>query len=264
MMFRALRAWQERRVLRRSKIVPAAWAATIASLPLLAGLSAGEQRRLRELAVLFLDRKRVEGVQGVVVTEPMAMVIALQACLPILELGLDVYEGWLSVLVYPAGFAVEHEVMDDYGVVHRVRSALSGEAWGRGPVILAWDETRRAGIIDGHNLVIHELAHKLDMQNGDANGYPPLHGEMSHAAWVKAFTRAYADLQQRCDAGQPVAVDPYAATSPAEFFAVMSEVFFERPDVLMAHYPAVHAQLRQYYRQDPLQRLSAAFHRISN
>jgi len=261
-MFRALRDWHNHRVISRSKIAPAAWAGTIASLPLLTGFNTGEQQRLRELAVLFLHRKKIEGVQGAVVTQPMAMLIALQACLPILELGLGVYDGWVSVLVYPAGFAVEHEVMDDYGVVHRVRSALSGEAWGRGPVILAWDETRRAGIIDGHNLVIHELAHKLDMQNGDANGYPPLHADMPHKAWVEAFTAAFEDLQQRYDAGRPIAVDPYAATSPAEFFAVMSEVFFERPDVLIAHFPAVYEQLRRYYRQDPSQRLSRFFNRI--
>ena len=226
-----------------------------ASLPLLAGLTSDEKHRLQELVILFMRRKVFEGAHGLVVTQSMALIIALQACLPVLKLGLGGYEGWLTVIVYPSGFAPKRVIRDEYGVEHHVQSNLAGEAWQRGPVVLAWDETERAGIIDGHNLVIHEFAHKLDMQNGQANGFPPLHPGMDSIAWNSAFSAGFEDLQHKCSAGEYIGIDCYGASSPAEYFAVLSEVFFERPDVLQQHYAAVYEQLRQYYRQDPLTRL---------
>jgi Mlc titration factor MtfA (ptsG expression regulator) len=140
-------------------------------------------------------------------------------------------------------------------VEHFEQSHLSGESWQRGPVVLAWDQTAHAGMIDGHNLVIHEFAHKLDMQNGVANGFPPLHTGMSRQAWTAAFSEGYQDLQHHCAHGRVKGIDCYAATSPAEYFAVLSEVFFERPKLLHQHYRDIYDQLRQYYRQDPLTRL---------
>jgi hypothetical protein len=132
---------------------------------------------------------------------------------------------------------------------------LSGEAWQRGPVILAWDETEYAGYVDGCNLVIHEFAHKLDMQNGVANGFPPLHPDMDRDAWTRAFSTGFDDFQRRCARGEDIGIDHYAASSPAEFFAVLSEFFFERPDLLRHHYGEVFEQMKRYYRQDPLPRL---------
>ena len=146
-------------------------------------------------------------------------------------------------------------VRDEYGVEHHTRDHLSGEAWQRGPVILAWDETRYAGYIDGCNLVIHEFAHKLDMQNGVANGFPPLHPDMDRAAWTRAFGTGFEDFQRRCARGEEIGIDHYAASSPAAFFAVLSEIFFERPDLLRRHYRAAFEQMKRYYRQDPLPRL---------
>lgn len=247
--------WLTRRILRRSRITPAQWDVAFAALPLLAGLTAGERRRLRELAILFMHHKVFEGAHGLVVTQPMAICIALQACLPILELGLDGYDGWSSVIVYPGGFAPVRVVRDEYGVEHVEQSNLSGESWQHGPVVLSWDDTEHAGVIDGHNLVIHEFAHKLDMQNGVANGFPPLHAGMATSAWTAAWSVCFADIQHRCEHGKACPVDCYAATSPAECFAVLSEVFFERPEVIQQHYPATYAQLRLFYRQDPLRRL---------
>jgi Mlc titration factor MtfA (ptsG expression regulator) len=255
-MFQLIRNWLHRRIIKRSTITSVQWSEAFSALPLLGGLTTAERQRLQELAILFLHHKAFEGAHGLVVTQPMALIIALQACLPILQLGLGGYDGWVSVIVYPAGFAPERVVTDEYGVEHFVQSNLAGESWLRGPVVLAWDETERAGIIDGHNLVIHEFAHKLDMQNGVANGYPPMHANMDPAAWVEAFSSGFADLQHKCSKGKAFGIDCYAASSPAECFAVLSEVFFERPDVLQQHYAAVYAQLRLYYRQDPLARLS--------
>ena len=253
-MFKTLRNWLNRRIIRRSTLTPMQWDTAFAALPLLQAYTDVEQQSLRELAILFLYRKVFEGAHGFVVTEQMTLIIALQACIPILKLGLDVYDGWVSVIVYPAGFAPVRVITDEAGVQHSVQSNLSGESWQRGPVVLAWDETEYAGIIDGHNLVIHEFAHKLDMQDGSANGFPPLHASMRADDWFKIFSAGFSDFQHKCSSRQLIDIDCYAATSPAEFFAVCSEVFFERPDVLSYHYGEVYDQLRQYYRQDPLAR----------
>jgi Mlc titration factor MtfA (ptsG expression regulator) len=185
----------------------------------------------------------------------MALIVALQACLPILKLGLDCYRNWYTIVLYPAGFATQRVVIDENGVEHIQRERLSGEAWQQGPVILSWDDALEGGVIDGHNLVIHEFAHKLDMQNGVANGFPPLHKDMARDAWVRAFSAGFEDFQNRCEQGQYIGIDYYAATSAAEFFAVLSEVFFERPEVIYKHYPEIYTCMKQYYRQDTLWRL---------
>ena len=254
-MFNFFRNWFERRVIKRSTITAIQWEKAFASLPLLYGLTSAEKNRLQELSILFLHQKAFEGAQGFVLTLPMTLIIALQACLPILKLGLAGYSGWVSVIVYSLGFAPKRVVTDEYGNEHHVQSNLSGEAWQQGPVVLSWADTEFAGIIDGSNLVIHEFAHKLDMQNGVANGFPPLHSYMSSTKWVKSFSIAFEDFQQKCNKGMAVGIDCYAASSPAEFFAVLSEVFFERPDVIQKHYSVVYKQLSLYYKQDPIERL---------
>jgi Mlc titration factor MtfA (ptsG expression regulator) len=254
-MFQYVRSWLDQRIIQRSTITSEQWSTAFAALPILQGLTNNEKDRLQQLAILFIHRKRFEGAHELIVTPAMVLIIALQACLPILKLDLEGYEGWTTVIIYPSGFAPKRVVRDEYGVEHHVQSNLAGEAWQRGPVVLAWDETEQAGIIDGHNLVIHEFAHKLDMQNGDANGFPPLHPEMDLKAWTEAFSAGFEDLQYKCSAGKQIDIDCYAASSPAEFFAVLSEVFFERPDVLQRHYAKILEQLRLYYRQDPLTRM---------
>lgn len=251
-MFGFIQNWFDRRRIERSSITQAQWREAFAALPLLDRLDADEQQRLRELAILLLSRKSVEGAHGLVVSIHMKLIIALQACLPVLELGLAVYDGWSSVIVYPSGFAPRRVFTDEFGVEHHVVDELSGEAWLQGPVILAWDDTRDAGYIDGSNLVIHEFAHKLDMQNGEANGFPPLHAEMDAGAWTQALSAGFSDLQGRCHRHENIDIDCYAATSPAEFFAVLSEIFFERPDLLRRDYGDVFEQLRLYYRQTPV------------
>lgn len=256
-MLAYVRNWFDRRIVERSPIAPADWEAAFAALPLLDGLDAGERQRLRELVILFLHRKAFDGAHGLEVTRAMQLLIALQACLPILELGLDCYAGWETVIVYPSGFAPEHVFTDEYGVEHRTRDELSGEAWERGPVLLSWDDTEDAGQLDGYNLVIHEFAHKLDMQNGEANGFPPLHPDMDPAEWTRIFSQAFEDFGRRCERDEDLGIDEYASSDPAEFFAVLSESFFERPDILSRRYPAVYEQLRRYYRQDPLPRIAA-------
>jgi len=254
-IFKLIQNWRNRRIIKRSSISPEQWTLAISALPLLEGLSNEELKRLQELVILFLYNKVFEGAHGLQVSQHMALLISLQACLPILNLGMTGYNGWTSVIVYPAGFSPERVVTDEFGVVHHTQSDLSGEAWQRGPVVLAWNEVETAGIIDGQNLVVHEFAHKLDMQNGVANGFPPLHAGMRVDDWIKAFTDGFEHFQYQCETGRSHDINCYGATSPAEFFAVLSEVFFERPAVINHHYSSIYEQLRQYYRQDTMMRL---------
>jgi Mlc titration factor MtfA (ptsG expression regulator) len=247
-----IKNWWEERIVRASPVSEAQWQAAFDRLPVLARLSAPEQQCLRRLAILFLHKKSLEGAGDLVLDTHMGLIIALQACLPILNLGLQWYQGWVSVIVYPQQFAPLHTEIDATGVVHQVRRPLQGESWLSGPVVLSWENTEDAGIIDGHNLVIHEFAHKLDMLNGAANGFPPLHREMSRQQWQRVFSAAFEDFQRRVESGHKVHIDRYGAESPAEFFAVLSELFFEQPHIIHQHYPQVYELLSQFYKQHPL------------
>lgn len=250
----SLREWRRRRLLQRSPLAEHDWRSVLATLPLLHGLSTDEQRRLHELVILFRHAKSLEAAGGLVLDDTMTLWIAVQACLPILNLGLDYYADWVAVIVYPDHFRVEHEYVDAAGVVHREQHWRAGEAWQRGPLILSWPDVAQAAAGNGNNVVIHECAHKLDLLTGSANGRPPLHRDMVPEAWSTAFSTAYADLGERLAAGLDTVLPPYAATSPGEFFAVASEVFFACPLDLETTYPTVYGQLRAFYRQDPSRR----------
>lgn len=249
-----LRDWRRRRALRRARLPDEAWRTTVSGLPVLRGLTPEELERLRELASLFLREKQVVAAGGLPLDDGLRIMIAAQACLPVLNLGLDYYAGWVSVIVYPGEFVPEHEFMDDAGVVHVVREAMMGESWEYGPVVLSGADAVRSGEHDGVNVVIHEFAHKLDMLSGAMNGLPPLHREMSAAQWAQAFGAAFADLCAKAEKGGETVLDPYGAESPAEFFAVASEAFFETPAILQQAYPEVYRQLAAFYRQDPVAR----------
>ena len=256
-MLGRLKAWWRQRIISRSLVSDAQWQAAFSSLPLLQRLSPTDRQRLRELAILFLHQKKFVGAHGMEVTEEMSLSIALQACLPILRLGIDWYRGWVTIVVYPGGFVPERLVVDEYGLEHHVQVPLSGEAWERGPVILSWEDSRGGASLDGSNVVIHEFVHKLDMLNGTADGFPPLHDDMDPTHWAEIFTDAYADFQNKVEAGEFTDIHHYAASEPAEFVAVLSEVFFERPDIIHREYPEVYEKLRDFFRQDPLRESSA-------
>lgn len=252
-MFKFFHAWRERRILKRNAIDERDWTDVLAQLPLLKRLTNAELSRLRRLAILFIHQKEFVGVQGQILTGNMALLIALQACLPILNLGLEWYKGWQTILVYPAAFKAKSTEIDPVtGVAREVNHALAGQAWQRGGVILSWRDTATAGIIDGHNLVIHEFVHKLDMLNGRADGFPPLRHGMSVASWTKSFTESFADFSKKVAKGSRTKIDSYGATSPAEFIAVVSEVFFETPEVLKEQYPSVYDNLVLFYGQNPI------------
>lgn len=244
-----------RYILHRYAIRHGLWREVTEDLRLLQGMSSVERARLRELSTLFLHQKNIIGV-NIQVTDAMRILIAAQACLPILALGIALFADWSDVIVYPNAFYVSRNETDEYGFVHHNQRLLSGEAWSRGPAILSWDEVEQdlQGLHPGHNVVIHEIAHKLDMINGRSNGMPPLHTAMPVASWTEAFSQAYESLHQSLDRHHPLWIDTYAASTPAECFAVFSEYFFSAPEILDAHAPQVYQQLRLYYRQDPLLR----------
>ena len=247
--------WQRKRLLQRSRLPEDAWRRTLTGLPALAGLSESEQRRLHELVILFLHEKSIAPAGGLELDDGARLSIAALACLLILNLDLDYYSGWTSIIVYPASFITHHKHYDSAGVEHKESRILAGEAWDRGPVVLSWEDVRHTSVGDGFNVIIHEFAHKLDMLNGEVNGFPPLHLEMRINEWTQAFSQAFEDLSRQVEAGWETAIDAYASESPAEFFAVVSEVFFETPGVLIDEYPRVYEQLCAFYRQNPLSRM---------
>lgn len=201
---------------------------------------------------VLLGEKSWEGARGFELTEEMKLAIAGQAALLQLRDEADHFPGLDTVLVYPDVFVVDHEVVDEHGLVHEGEDELSGESWQRGVVILAWqdvtDEARRR---DGYNVVLHEFAHQLDEQTGDADGAPLLASGDLQARWADAFGEAYEKHERLLRRRREVLFDDNAAENPAEFFATAVELFFEFPRELAAEYPRVHNVLAEYLGLDP-------------
>jgi Mlc titration factor MtfA (ptsG expression regulator) len=254
-----IRDWKRRRVHARHRIDDAHWQRALKYLPFLAGLSAEQEKRLREMAVVFLAEKEISPVQGVQLSDDDRVEIALQACLPILELGLQWYDGWVGIVVHPSDFRVTRAQTSDDGVVHEWDDELAGESWPGGPVVLSWEALDDAGSVaeGGANVVIHEFAHKLDMMAGEADGVPPMPSAAARERWVKVFDAAFDRFCGQIEAGQETFLDPYAAENEAEFFAVASEAFFETPNALKADFAELYVLFRDFYRQDPALRLAA-------
>jgi MtfA peptidase len=255
-MFEAIRNWRRQRVLRRSAIPEALWREALEARPFLAIYTDDEIGRLRERVVLFLDAKGIVGARGHEVTPVQRVIIALEACVLVLNLDFSYYDGWENVIVYPDEFIPGWEWEDEIGVVHKDDGALAGETMPGGPVVLSWPDVEAGGdwTAGGMNLVIHEFAHKLDMRKGDANGCPPLPATMSPKRWQQTLNDAFEHFGALVDRGKETAIDPYAAQSPAEFFAVLSEVFFADPTLLLYEYPKVYEQFMAFYCQDPAAR----------
>ncbi len=239
------------------------WQSTLAALPFLARLNDDERLRLRLLAEQFLAQKEFTSAGGLVLTDAMCASIAVQGCLPVLNLGLECYRDWVGVVVYPDEFVIPRSIEDEFGVVHEYDDIASGEAWEGGPLLISWQDAQMAG--EGYNVVIHEFAHKLDMLGGTADGIPPLPPDIPRKTWEDTLLTAYDDFcgqvddvevrRERTgeDRSDTLPFDPYAAEHPGEFFAVLSETFFEQPTVLREVYPALYALFARFYRQDPAQ-----------
>jgi Mlc titration factor MtfA (ptsG expression regulator) len=240
-----------RRLLRRNPIPQPVWHSVTRKLAVLRKLDAVQMAHLRELATWFLHNKSINGAQGLDVTLQMRVTVAAQACFLILNLDIDYFDDWIEVVLYPGAFRVKHGQVDAIGLVHNEANELTGEAWLRGPVILSWDDVIRDSYHAqaGRNVVLHEFAHKLDGRNGVTNGMPPLRRGMNRKRWAEELSGAYDALRQQVVTGESPSINPYAATSPAEFFAVATEYFFTAPVILKSCCPGVHRQLTLFYRQ---------------
>jgi hypothetical protein len=258
-MFRRLRrAWQ-RHVLLSARIPYSIWHRVVRTAPVLLALNHIEERKLRKLTSLFLREKTISSAGDFSLDEWMRVLIAAQACLLILNIddGLEYFDGWHEVIVYPGAFKVNRSHRDSSGVVHEADQNLAGEAWSRGPVVLSWDNIVAVAHAHdmGSNVVLHEFAHKLDILNGPADGLPALHRNMRVVDWTQAFADAYGHLKDQVAHHHRTQIDPYGGTNPGEFFAVVTEEFFEAPRKLQDAYPSVYAQLKLFYKQDPASRI---------
>ena len=193
------KTWRRKRALRRERLDQALWQRVTGSLPFLLGLTAADEQRLKDCALLFLDEKEMHGARGFVLTDAVRLSVAVQACLPILNLGLDAYAGWVGIVIYPGEFKVRREELDDSGVVHEYDDELSGEAWPGGPVILSWQDVELGAA--GYNVVIHEFAHKLHMSRGDMDDFPLPHAHMDRERWLAAWEGAYEEFCAEVDRG---------------------------------------------------------------
>ena len=220
-------------------------------------LAEAERRELDGLIRVFLAEKRIDGCGGITVTDEVRLTIAAQACVLLLGRATDMYPRLASVLVYPSAYVGGDESLLEDGTPPPDAGERIGESWVHGAVVIAWDEIERAAedCNDAVNVVYHEFAHQLDDEAGDSPGLPRLPDDMSQSEWSRVMSAEFAALEQAVDLGRPTVLDPYGAESPAEFFAVATECFFERPVELAQGSPELYRQLARLYRQDPAARM---------
>ena len=246
------RLWRRQRIARRP--FPAAWRDIVRRrVPLVRELPPAQQLRLKKHIQVLLAEVPFVGCAGLDVSDEMRVAIAAQAAFLLLGRG-GSFGNLREVLVYPGHFVVPRAESGAGGVVHEGRDVLAGQSWQRGQVIVAWDAVQdgAAEPHDGANVVMHEFAHQLDQDTGAANGAPYVGRGALQQAWARVMNQEFDALHARLACAEPSLIGPYAATSPAEFFAVTTEIFFERPDALAAERPALYEQLKRCYRLDPV------------
>jgi hypothetical protein len=243
----------------RPKAIPEAlWQQTLRRYPFLARRPAAERQALRTLVGQFLQHKEFTGAHGLPVTDEMAVAIAAQACLPVLHLGLGWYDDFTGIVVHSGAMLARRKTIDSAGVVHYYKEALLGEAMHGGPVTLSWQDVAASGVSaeQGHNVVIHEFIHKIDMQDGAADGCPPLPSRAAYAAWHAVMQAAYDTFCQQVVMAErfgakPPWLDAYGATAPAEFFAVACEAYFVNRTRFTEDFAALTALFDQFFKTDP-------------
>ena len=236
--------------------VPEAWPTVFAqNVPLYARLPPEDQVELQGHMQVLLAEKRFEGCNDLEITDEICATIAAQACLLLLHRHTDYYPRVSSILVYPTAFVVPLvEEEEDGIVVTESEEPRVGEAWSEGTVILSWEDVLDDAndVHDGSNVVLHEFAHQLDMEDEHANGAPILSEPSSYVDWARVLGSEYRVLRSKAQRGGQTVLDTYGAEDPAEFFAVATECFFERPGALKIAHPDLYAQLQHYYQQDPI------------
>ncbi|MFK7850037.1 MAG: zinc-dependent peptidase [Akkermansiaceae bacterium] len=222
-------------------------------LPLYAKLPDDIRFRLHERIAKFIESTRFEGCNGLELTEEMLLTVAAQACLLVLYRDGVPYPDLKTVYLYPTTFTSVQKSRNAMGIVTEGEVSRLGESWETGTVILAWDsvEDGARNIYDGHNVTIHEFSHQLDHEDGPTDGAPALESRHAYRSWSKVFGENYEEFQQELDRGRRTLIDPYGGTNPAEFFAVATETFFEKPKQLKKKRPDLYRSLETYYRLDP-------------
>ncbi|MCB9838543.1 MAG: zinc-dependent peptidase [Phycisphaeraceae bacterium] len=242
----------------RAQPFPAEWADILRrNVPYIRSLTTAERRELEGQINIFLREKYFVGCNGLQINDEIRVTIAAQACLLTLSRpDTDLYRSLKTIYVYPDRFITPQRQPD--GTIIEDANITLGQSWTRGPVVVSWRDALRgaADPADGHNVVLHEFAHQLDAQDGATNGAPALRSRSMYAAWSRIFAREYRDLHNDLLARDPNLMGAYAATSPAEFFAVATERFFERPRDLQRQSPELYEQLKQFYMQDPAKRFT--------
>lgn len=248
----AWKRWRRERI--RKRPFSPEWLGILArTFPRFAQLSAADQVELKGHIQVFLAEKRFEGAADLKITDEIRVTIAAQACLLLVHRDTDCYPGLLSIIVYPSEYVARHAVRNEIGLVSEGHQVRLGETGARGALVLSWDGALRGAIDvdDCRNVVFHEFAHQLDAEAGGFDGAPLLPLRSMYIAWTRVFGEEFAALRARLLDEQSTDLDPYAATSPAEFFAVATECFFQRPRHLHEHHPALFEELSLYYQQDP-------------
>lgn len=246
---------RRRRDLLRARPVPHAWRAILQrNLSIFRRLSPGDRAELLGHVHVFLAEKHFEGCGGLELTEEIRVTIAAQACVLLLHRETDYYPELISILVYPSGYTAREEHHVGGGIWQEgAEDRLGHTARGMSALVLAWDSARH-GAADpgsGENLILHEFAHQLDFENREIDGTPALDTHGEYVAWARIMSVEFEALRNAHDAEMPTLLDGYGATNPAEFFAVCTEAFFERPRALRSTHPALYAELRRFFRQDP-------------
>lgn len=223
------------------------------NLPVYPRLSKDLQKQLERNIKQFLHQKHFTGCNGLVLTDEIRVTIAAYACLLLLNRNTDVYPQLKYILVYPDAFRVTKQEMDDAGLISSHERGLSGESWSNGKVILSWADVREGNrnFHDGNNVTLHEFAHQLDGENGSVNGAPILESTGRYQQWASVLSKEFESLQKTAWAGHRELLDSYGATNPAEFFAVVTEHFFEQPEALAQRHPALFRVLRDFYQVNP-------------
>jgi len=225
----------------------------VANVPLYLRLPEDLKLRLHERIARFIASTRFEGCNGLELTEGMILTVAAQACLLVLYREGKPYPDLTTVYLYPTTFSSVLKQRDAIGVVTEGEAHRLGESWGTGTVVLAWDSVAQGArnTEDARNVTLHEFAHQLDHEDGATDGAPALPNREAYRSWARVFGANYAEIRERIEAGKPGLLDPYGATEPAEFFAVATETFFEKPRQLCDKYPDLYEELKGFYGVDP-------------
>ncbi len=237
----------------KSQPFPKEWRSILKrNVPFFYSMPADLQLQLKQHVLVFLQEKTFYGFEGIEINDEIRVTIAAQACLLLLNRKTNYYPKLKSIYVYPAAFITRHATHDSAGVLQNQARVLSGESWELGKVILSWKDSQHGAQVfnDGHNVVIHEFAHQLDQETGIANGAPFLKHK-NKQCWSQVLSKEFEELQRKAQRGEDSLLDHYGATNPAEFFAVASEVFFERPQAMQRQHSALYQQLQGFYHINP-------------